>query len=374
MRLKGLSFVVCMLLPSLVFARAPMFDSEQAPASPAGPWEVELIVGTVGGSGAVDGAGVLPPTRPPFVEAFPFLGLTQTTHTFPSWYYGGGAEYLNRLRPYRRIGMTGVDPVLTAASLSHRRAATLGVRISRRLTERIRGELSVERRPLSLELSREAREAIETSRAEFAEFFSGWPSGSFGSVTSAATSDASRGSEIATVASVAVNLHTVSRIMPFVRGGAGIVSRSGELPRVRLRGEYIAAPFPVGGVAQSDTLTIAYDAPTHAWVGVIGGGVRYAISRRLWARIEATSYVGSERLRIRIDATPTTGAVIPGTSVSSGTSIGFVGGGSLIDLDFSTDPMRPSSLSGPPIRGFQTFSGSAVRSRTSFTSGLSWRF
>lgn len=132
------------------------------------PWEIEIHAGVMNGSGPMQGAGTLPPPRPPIVVP----GFSNSTANFPSWYLGNGAEYLNRGLPISGGGMVALDPVLTVASATRRRGGSFGLKVSRRIASRLRAEGSVEHSLGDEALTRATRDRIESPPNSKADCYS----------------------------------------------------------------------------------------------------------------------------------------------------------------------------------------------------------
>lgn len=334
-------------------------------------WEIEVHGGGLTGSHPAQGVASLPETRPPFVV------FGESVPTSPSWFFGPAAARLNQRLPFLG-GFHAVDPVLTTASAHRQHGGEVGFKVSRRIGSRLGVEVSVDQSRGRIALDRQALESIEASRASFVTLFRAFP---FMRSVNATTSIRERaGREIVSTASLAIDLTRGGRVIPFASIGAGMRSRLGDTPGITLRGEYVEGGaitpppgIPLFGIAQSDTLDVRYALADHAFVAVAGGGIRYAISGRWVARLEARGYFSRNSLNVSLNANPTTGSANPG--VVGGSSVVFFGsGGPSIRLQFNTDPSVPQSLAGPPVRDFVTFAGRGVQSRVGITAGLGWRF
>ena len=111
--------------------------------------------------------------------------------------------------------------------------------------------------------------------------------------------------------------------------------------------------------------------------GILGGGVKYQVSPRWGMRLDArVPSAGTPRARL-FDATPTVvlGQMPAGrdcltrypTIVFSNNSSDPVTAGGVTAVEAST-------LTGPALTGFRTFSGTGVSSHTDITAGIFWRF
>src|SRR5262249_45995123 len=103
------------------------------------------------------------------------------------------------------------------------------------------------------------------------------------------------------------------------------------------------------------------------WVAVMGGGVRRSISDRWGVRIDGRLFIDGYGARVTLDADPL---------VARGTPTGFIESFTHPAIQFSNDPStgRQSSLSGPRLQGFATFTGAEVQVRALVTVGVFSRF
>ena len=161
--------------------------------------------------------------------------------------------------------------------------------------------------------------------------------------------------------------------MPFALVGGGLASRGGDTPSISLDGRYVAqfaqALSPVG-IAQTDTVEIRYALPKHRPVAIVGGGVRYAISRRLTARLDTCASLTRDRVTITVDATPATASTVP----TGAAALTIFSSSPPFTLDFATTPTGNNSLRGPALNDVVTFTGAGVQTRFSFGAALGWRF
>jgi hypothetical protein len=332
------------------------------------PWEVEIYAGGTSGAGAVDGSGQLPPPGPVLVDSFQGRSIP----TFPSWYFGAGAAYLSGGfgRPGLRIDP--LDPVLTTASVTREGGGAFGVRLSRRVVERARIEVAVEHTRGRSVLTRETHDQLEATRASFVTFFNGLssPFVVFSTTSSAAVRES--GSVTAITGAVTIDLLSRRRILPFALVGGGLESRSGETPSISLNGRYVAQFGQVVsiGIAQTDTVEIHYALPKHRPMAIVGGGVRYAISPRFTARLDARASLTRDRVTITVDAAPATTSTVP----TGAAALTIFSSSPPFTLDFATNPTGNNSLRGPALNDVVTFTGAGMQTRFSLTAGLGWKF
>jgi hypothetical protein len=149
--------------------------------------------------------------------------------------------------------------------------------------------------------------------------------------------------------------------------GAGVVSNSRNTVTAGLVGDY---QFFLGGVTpvhETDSVTVRYSVADRVFVGVLGGGLKYSISRRVGLRLDWRTYLGRNRLSTIVDSSPAVSTLTPAGSGASITNPG---------IQFSNNPSIgvQSNLSGPKIAGFRTFTGTGMQRQVSVTMGLFWRF
>src|SRR5260221_10582373 len=95
-----------------------------------------------------------------------------------TWYFGDGAALLNQIAAGFIVipvvaRVTPLDPVLTRASIERRRGRSLGVRLSRRGTPRLRVEFSADSLAGTVNLTDAALNGIEATRPSFGPMWDG---------------------------------------------------------------------------------------------------------------------------------------------------------------------------------------------------------
>ena len=329
-------------------------------------WEVEFHGGFAAATVPTAGSAA------PLPAGLPFVPLPdRPSRIVASWLFGEGAVLINAsnavLAPSTRI--TPLDPVLGRASVSRGSGAALGFRLTRRLGSRYFAELNVDYARTPLKFSDEALDGIEASRATFVSALRGlFVSGPAPnpSVSAATTfTDAGR-AELATTGVFGVDLLTTGRLIPYVVGGAGVAHAGDEGPSAELLGSY-AFPVPgtTVGINDTDRVTLRVETRANSPVGVFGGGFRYAASSRWGIRGDVRFLLGGVRNNLLLDASPTVGITNPGVILITPTNPSAV---------FSSSAFVPSSLSGPDVSGFRTFTGSGSSLRTNITAGVYIRF
>jgi hypothetical protein len=302
----------------------------------------------------------------------------------PSWYFGDGTLLFNQAAtalgqlPDRIVPL---DPVLAGPLGEHRGGGSVGVRISRALTPRVTAELSVDYGFSTLRIAPANGEAIETTRASFVPAWRGVilfnRNRVLNSVTSTATLADGSARQLFTSGAININLMTSGTFIPYVTVGAGVASMTGDLPRATLTGNYQfllgTAPFPP--VDETDKVTV-HDARTrHTLAGVLGGGVKYHVSSRWGVRFDARVALSKAAANTDLDATPNVARRTPAGR-------GALGGTQSIQFSNTADPVTSmgvtavaaSSLSGPPLSGHRTFTGSGAVTSANATVGVFWRF
>jgi hypothetical protein len=138
------------------------------------------------------------------------------------------------------------------------------------------------------------------------------------------------------------NLLTGRRSTPYVTVGGGVVSSSGTLPNATVDGRYVI-PLTSGAVVDNtDTVKIRHEDVTSP-VLVLGGGFKFDLTRRSGVRSDVRVSMRSSHDSIVIDALISQA----GASLAS---------------------------PGPPINGFETFTGSGLEIQTTLSVGYFRRF
>jgi hypothetical protein len=352
-------------------------------------WEIEVHGGGAFGSNPSGGTGSLPPAGPTF-----------TTSTFnpsrraSSWYFGDGAALMNAINasfpgntaPGR---ITPLDPVLTQRGATWGNGGGFGFRVSRTITPRFSAEFTLDAALAQLKLTDSLLAGVEASRASFIAAWNDqtglvktgggvvFITPSFSSV--AAISD-KQGRDIFTTGALRIDFPSRRRFVPYATVGAGVISHTGGAPSVTLTGNYAfqalnnffvpGQPFSLRfQVNETDNATIrVVPASSHPFVGVFGGGVEVPVSPRWGLRVDARAYVSRNTFDVLVDANP---------QVAVSTPAGFIASTLSPSMQFSNNPTvtnQQSTLSGAPISGFKTFSGSGTPVQVSIAFGYFVRF
>jgi hypothetical protein len=347
-----------------------------APAAAQGPWEIELHGGWMQSNHPEDGTAALPAAGTAFTTA---TGLPSRRES--SWYFGDGALLVNQMYAARGVSarITALDPLLTSAAAQRQNGASVGVRVGRHITSRYTAEFSVDYSRAELTMSDSAQAGIEASRASFLSAFSvPLPAGQVGlapvlTATSTATVDQQRGRQVFTTGALNINLKTAGKIIPYVTVGGGVVINSGDTPSATLAGNYRIAGPPgsqLAGVVvhnETDTVNVRYSIEPHAFVGVVGGGLTYAVSSHWGVRLDIRAHISRNSISNLVDANPSVATLTPPTVLVIPANPA---------VQFSSNPSTgaQSSLGGPPLNGFQTFGGSGTHVQINIVPGFFWRF
>jgi hypothetical protein len=346
--------------------RQPARTTSQTSAATTGVWEIEAFGGATFASHPSDGTGALPPAGVPFTTA-----TGSPSRQVSSWYFGDGAQLLNGVNTALGVGqqVTPLDGVLHA-SLAEGNSGGGGVRVSRILTRRLTAEFTVEFSAVRAELSSDAATGLEASRSSFLSAWKGLASaGQFAdtTVTSVPTSQLDKGHQVVVTGAINVALKKDGKVAPYLTFGAGLSSTSGAAASAGLVGDY---RFNLSGVTpfhETDSVTVRYTAGDQAAVGVLGAGFKYLLSPHVGLRLDYRTYLGPNRASTFVNGNPVVSTLTPAGSGASATTPG---------IQFSNDSSIgiPSSLSGPAITDFRTFTGSGVQRHARLTIGVFWRF
>ena len=191
-------------------------------------------------------------------------------------------------------------------------------------------------------------------------------------ISTAAISD-HQGGQVGVSGTMMVNLGK-GPTRPYLTAGAGIMTHSGGLPSAEVVGRYqfeITPPAPVpvlvvGRVFDQTDTTVVRASTSTAIVGIIGGGVKRFVTPRWGIRLDVREHIGRNRTATLVDATPRSAA-------PSAPGFGTLSIGTTPPLVFTSNGAG-SNLSGAPISGFTTFSGSGWGGQLDVTAGLIYRF
>jgi hypothetical protein len=196
------------------------------------------------------------------------------------------------------------------------------------------------------------------------------------SLTSTAALDSGSAHQLVTSAAVVINLMTSGRMTPYATVGASLNAITGKRPSATLQGNYQFQNASGAQFNESDNVTVRDARAGHSVATILGGGVKYRVSPRWGIRVDARVSLGQNSTRTVVDATP---HVVLGTVPAGRVTLNA---DPTIQFGNSSDPVTaigvtavaPSTLTGPPISGLRTLSGSGVATHVTITAGLFWRF
>lgn len=370
------------VLLGMIACALPLSAQPGPTAATGGRWEIEIHGGGAVESNPTGGTASQPPAGESFTT---FTG--RPSRRASSWYFGDGALLMNQIIA-SFVGSTAtgritpLDVVLNRAAATRNNDVSLGFRVARAITPRLTAEFNLDAPSGPLKLTDELIAGVEASRASFIPTWderTGLISTGGGfvftnpSVSSASTITDEQGRRIFSTGALTVNFPTGGRLTPYATIGAGVVSNIGDAPSVTLVGNYRFTSLNAFGpssfpVNETDTIEIRLvPANNHPFVTVFGGGARIAGSPRWGVRADIRAYVSKNTFDVLVDATPQVATSIPAGFIASTTAVG---------IQFSNNPStgRQSTLSGPAIDGFKTFSSSGTAMHVSISGGYFFRF
>lgn len=367
-RVNGAVWVVLMIgvlvvAPRTVEAQTPGIRSDRR-------WTVEVFAG---GATSADATAGTANTTFAAGEAFA-LPSGRPSRRVSSWQLGDGTALLNAtLDRFRDITGTlfshvvPLDGALGTAVATRRSGATAGVRLGRRLSDRLTVEVAVERRWTPLDFTEEFRGAMDRTSASFRAAFQSWLSTA--PLTNLQVTSERRVTGVSTPQtrlSGAVRWTAWSRggFAAHLAAGAGIERNGGDAPAAVLRGSYSGLMQGSAPLHETDVVTIAVAQPRIVPAGTLGLGATWERDGAFGLRVDAAwSWTGGSRV-VTVEAAP--------ARVLSGTQ-GVMPTLTIPAIQFSTTPGLPSSLSGPRVVQ-TTFTGGGVHRQASFTAGVFRRF
>ena len=334
------------------------------PAS-AQSWELELHVGGLAASRPTEGTERLPPPGVPFITRPGGPSRRES-----SWYFGDGVSLFNEVNA--RLGGNGriiaLDPVLLSG-LERPGGGDVGLRLGRRLNPRLGVELSLDYALASAQMTRASLDGIEATRASFITAWNGLiATGPFTSPSVTSTADVREKGphQLLVTGALNFNLKTQGKLVPYLTVGGGLVRHTGDTPGATLTGNYrfrIAGLIPID---ETDNVSVRYTSEG-SWVGLFGAGFKYQLSARFGLRADIREHLGSRKTVTLVDARPVVAVLTPADSIASLTIPG---------IQFANNPStgQLSSLSGGPVDGFVTFTGTGRESHLTFVGSVFLRF
>jgi hypothetical protein len=344
----------------------------------ASGWELEVHGGGALATNLSGGSTNLPTGTPlpTFVPQYPSRRVS-------TWFAGDGSALANTVASQFAIGspfqfparIAPLDGILDRPFAERQSGAGFGFRVSRTLTPRLAAEFNVDYVASSLSVPSEIATGIQDSATSFRDTFNGFLAFANTAqrpvtVTSSGSVEDGDGSQLLATGALTVNLATRGRVIPYVTGGAGIVSDRGADPTAQLEGQYGIQVNTVPIIEETDRVTLTYAADRKAAVGVFGGGARVFLSERAGVRVDVRVHVSSRSVRTLLNATPDVRIAPP--ELADGLLL--IGNPSLVFVNNPTIVGFASSLSGQPLSGFEAYEVSGIVSQTVFSAGYFWRF
>jgi hypothetical protein len=369
-----------------------------AQTADSGKWEVEfhgggmLSANPTAGTASMPGpgeafttAGIYPPPAPPVL-------VVSTSRRISSWYFGDGALLFNQAAAAvaaNPVAMTAafpgrivaLDPVLGRSLGEARRGGTFGLRLARVVTPRLSVELNIDYSLTHLQITQANTDAIEATRASFIAAFNGLitsnPNRVLNRLTSTAAVTNGSGGELFTSGSLVVNLRTTGSLVPYAALGAGLIARTGTMPAVTLTGSYRFLNPSGGPIDETDTMTVRESRDRRTVAGILGGGVKYRVSSAWGIRIDARVSLSQNTPTTLLDANPNVvlGLLPTGRgTLNADPTIQFSNNWTDPITTLGVTSVARSTLSGPAVTGFRTWSGNGLATHTNVAAGIFWRF
>ncbi|HXZ27645.1 MAG TPA: hypothetical protein VEG08_06550 [Terriglobales bacterium] len=358
---------------------APAAASSEGP-DPDRRWEVEIHGGYQFAINPTSGTSNLPNPGAPFST---FLGVNDS-RAISSWYFGNGALLYNQsvaatVLPFQLLNtITPWDPVLTSSVVRRQDGGTVGGRVSYDFNRRFNAEINFDYNMGDLAFTSGALiNTLATSDSFVAAFSERLdPTGFCGGlctntvVTSTPTLINHQGAAFEFTGGVNVNLWTSGRFIPYASVGVGVLHTTGDVPAINLTGNY---QFSIGAqnFNETDSATLVTSVQGNTFVGYVGVGAKYYVTPHWGFRFDVRDHISANGISNLLSASPSLVLVAPGT----GTCLTQVAGPPRVE--FCNQPagvFGQSSLSGPAVSNFHSFSGSGALHQVSVTGGLFFRF
>jgi hypothetical protein len=340
-----------------------------AQSAPSPKWEVEVHAGRVVVVNPLEGFAPIVPLSQPFST-----GPGRVTRPVSSWYFGEGAQLFNlvatQLGTPSSMRLTSMNAVVAQPVLLQKSGMNAGVRLSRSIKRLVRIEGSVEFRGGTAEVSPAALNAIEATRASFVTAWQRFLSdGALQNPAVSSVADIRSGNSGQIVATGALNFafKATGKNIPYVIGGAGVLISTGDTPVVTMTGRY-TAKSGAGTIDETDTLVTRYPFDKYLVVGLVGVGWKHFMSPRWGVRADLREHLSGNRIRNAVDANP-----VSVLTSSSAEAVVFSRGG-FETIQISNVSSSRSSLSGPALQNFRTFTSTGMESRFTMTAGFFLRF
>jgi hypothetical protein len=294
----------------------------------------------------------------------------------PSWFFGDGAVLFNQVltqfaantgASFPRIAP--IDAVLRANGGRLGRGGGFGLRIGRDVTPTLTAEISIESGSAKMDLRASLLDGLaaggDSFRNAFTAFFNTAPVTNL-NVTSTVTTKDDQNTQVRVAGALKWTVFNGNRIKGYVTGGGGFVNNTGESAQAILTGRYSLLLFGTYPMEQSDVVAVTVNQPKYNAMGLVGGGVTFALSPSVGLRADA-------RLLLTAMKDVTTLATFPANPTFSPPIVLPTAPGISPGIQFSTQPEVPSSLS-IHIEKVTLFTGSGLRKEVSFSLGIFKRF
>jgi hypothetical protein len=313
----------------------------------------------------------------------PSVNLAGFRASATSFYFGQGTQLFNQ-NVQTRLGpaapsIVPLDPVLLGNSVAQSRAFAIGARLSRTVWRRLGAEITAESGPGDFSFTTTALAGLEATRASYQPALQRVLASASPVAASITTlTDKQSPTQLVLTGSLVVDLREkAARLVPYVMGGAGVLSSAGDMPTATLTGLFT---YGVGSwINSTDAVNIRYGLTHFTPVGVGGGGVRYAMGRQWGLRFDARAYAYRSPVQTLLNANPSTvmqSAGVPFPLINVG-ALQFSTTGSLSGISISAVPgttfASTSTTTSTLPPGFVTWSNARTAHLTP-TVGLYWRF
>jgi len=357
---------------------APAAASSEGP-DPDRRWEVEIHGGYQFAINPTSGTSNLPNPGAPFNT----LGASPT-RAISSWYFGDGASLYNQFVGAVNAIVPGTftqtitpwDPVLTSSVVRRQDGGTVGGRVSYDFNRRINAELNFDYNLGDLAFTSgsliNTQATSDSWAASWGEYWVGPPPVcavcTNGVVSSTPSLVNHQGAAFEFTGGVNVNFWTSGRFIPYASVGVGVLHTTGDVPAINLTGNY-QFTFLGQTYNETDSATLVTSVQGNTFVGYVGVGAKYYVTPHWGFRFDVRDHISANGISNLLSASPSV------VLVPAGTGSCALGAGTTPDLQWCNDTtVGASSLSGPAISNFHSFSGSGALHQVSVTGGLFFRF
>lgn len=350
-------------------------------------WSVRIRAGWTGSAENVNGKGQLPPPAPLMRSdsSFPLL-----TRRVPSWFFGSGADLLNAVNSNHFLAPNAFQPLdeaLTGGTIRHRSAPVLGLGVSRQVSGKVALVMQLDISRTGVSTRGRTDDAVAATRHSFEEYWRALRILDSASTVATDVHGSRPAREYAISAGVETPLFRDSNKDVFLRATAGAVVAPDDARSVTLRGTYSfqvtnPARQSIASFRETDAIRMDFSGRKYRPVASLGVGFRRQLTSGLSLEVYQQVSFARDTVSMRVSAAPARDSVSDPSLLRSGI-VSIVGsgaepGGVPLGLVFNSNrelysAIRPS-LSGDPLTGFTTFSGTAKQLTSSTTAGVSWRF